>query len=208
MHGKGLHASPVQLSGKPAVLQQPHVGPPLVPHPVPAIINSAVTPSHMCKRAFLRHWKMKVTIILTISFWECWEETKVFQVWGKVFVWRAALPLQQSLDSSMLGDSQETLIEQTLPVKNYTLLGASRDIYSQVCLNGRNSWAAASVLQTAPKKKSRQPLWWSRKSSTVAFHAALVSPWHWWQPFHKYPRHLTERTRHEYVMAWAQKKPE
>lgn len=138
-HGKGLHGSPVQLSGKPAVLQQPHVGPPLVPHPVPAIINSAVTPFHMCKPAFLRHWKMKVTIILTISFWECWEETKVFQVWGKVFVWRAALPLQQSLDSSMPGDSQETLIEQTLPVKNYTLLGASRDIYSQVCLNGRNS---------------------------------------------------------------------
>lgn len=67
-----------------------------------------------------------------------------------MFLWRAALALQ-SLDSPMLGDSQETLIEQTLPVKNYTLQGASRDIYSQVCLNGRNSWTTAFILQTAPK---------------------------------------------------------
>lgn len=57
-----------------------------------------------------------------------------------------------SAEPWLLGDGQEALIEQTLPLKNYILLGASRDIYSQVCLNGRNSWAAAFILQTAPKK--------------------------------------------------------
>lgn len=107
----------------------------------------------MCKPFFMRHWR--VTIILTTSFQECWEETQTFQVWGKVFLWRAALPLQ-SLDSPVLGDGWETLIEQTLPVKIYTPLGASRDIYSQVCLNGHNSWATAPILQTAPKKKRKK----------------------------------------------------
>lgn len=41
--------------------------------------------------------------------------------------------------STMCGDGQETLFEQRVPVKNYAILGADRDVHSQFCLNGCNS---------------------------------------------------------------------
>lgn len=52
---------------------------------------------------------------------------------------------------------------------------------------------------TAPKKKSRQGHLWSRKTFIATFHAAFLSLWHWWQPFHKYHSCFTERTKHEYL---------
>lgn len=46
----------------------------------------------------------------------------------------------------MLGDGQEILVEQTPSVKNYAILGAGRDIYSQFCLNGHNSRSTTFIL--------------------------------------------------------------
>lgn len=61
-----------------------------------------------------------------------------FPALGEVFLWRTALPLQRH-HLMVLEDSQEILVEQSLPVKNYAILGAGRDIYSQHSLNRHNS---------------------------------------------------------------------